>query len=112
MVVWDLRHSRTLRIWRWEGASGRPNAALSPDGRWLVMANRERLTVWDIDLTDPKGKEQSLPASCNLQDGTCIRNLCEKISSQVNEQMLLRLLGEELLGDVDASLMRAPCPVE
>ena len=106
-LVWSLSRNKLIKSLPQEYVS-----KLSPDGRWLVTANRENrasITIWDLDNADPVGPAHSLHAACSLTDGDCIQRLCEKVSLSIDETALRDLLGDNSYEELDETLRKAPC---
>jgi hypothetical protein len=101
-------------------------ATLSPDGRWLaavVGARDAPVVAWDLNLPDTAEPARSLDAVCNLEESNCIRRLCDKISTALDERQLrslsamrpltsLTARSEQPVVDASGRVLAAPIPAK
>jgi hypothetical protein len=112
LTVWDLARNQVLKLLNVELGYGGVTATLSPDGRWLaaIIGSRDApVVVWDLNRADATDPASSLHAVCNLEESDCIRRLCEKISTAVDEPHLRELVGDEAFDELNSTIRTARC---
>ena len=126
LTVWDLARNQVLKLLNVELGYGGVTATLSPDGRWLAAAVGTRdasVVAWDLNLPDTAEPARSLDAVCNLEESNCIRRLCDKISTALDERQLrslsamrpltsLTARSEQPVVDASGRVLAAPIPAK
>jgi WD40 repeat protein len=112
IAAWDLAEHKVLKDVRLRSPMGDPPVAMSPDGRWLATTEDGKVVIWDLDHQGAQMAASTLDVACSFagKDAReCIRRLCEKVSSSINEKDLSSVLGPSGYEELKQRAMAEPC---